>query len=356
MIKQVCLVLGLLTSSIAHGASATVECRGFTLDEAKQNCFRSAIEQTVGQVIVSDTETSGDHLIKDKIGKYSSGYVDDYTIIDSREDAEGQWRLKMMVTVTSSKIANRMLTKAEQRKIVDGEHLQAKMASELEQRSHGDQLIAQVLASYPENAYVINSGKTEFKIDRLRQSYVDIPYNITMSQHWVVALDEALDLVAINSAKCNTLQMTVANVLTNTGDQIKRLASNICGREPDIRVFYKNRFIPSANSYYFADVETLHVVNNEIKSLGQQRLGLRVDLLDAGGNVIDSRCANINNELFIHYEAPAGSYDLSDRHINSRPSILGQNNVYGTLRVNIRSAEQLEELATIKLNIQRTCV
>jgi hypothetical protein len=55
------------------------------------------------------------------------------------------------------------------------------------------------------------------------------------------------------------------------------------------------------------------MINNELRTEGQQHIGLRVDLLDAGGNIIDSRCARINNERFIRYERPAGTYNLRDR-------------------------------------------
>ena len=100
---------------------------------------------------------------------------------------------------------------------------------------------------------------------------------------------------------------------------------------------------------------SLNSATDELRTEGQQHIGLRIDLLDAGGNIIDSRCARINNERFIRYERPAGTYNLRDRYTNSRPNIFGQENVYGTLRINIHSGQQLEDLAKIQLNIQETC-
>lgn len=335
------------------------ECEGYSLTAAKQQCFNTAIEQVVGQVVVSDLESSGDRITRDNIGQYSAGYVDNYTIQDQRQDEHGWYHLKMTVSVASSKIAQRKWLKGEHSDVVNGDRIHAQIQSQLEQRSRGDALIAQILASYPENAYVINSGNSEFNIGRLRQPYVDIPYSITMSRPWVEAFNEALDLVAVNSTKCNTLSMVVANGIkqSRTDVAVKRLVDNVCGSEPDIRVFYKSGFIPTANSYYFTDIETLHIINNELKTdLGQQHLGLKVDLLDAGGNMIDSRCARINNELFIHYSPPGGTYNLNSLQQDSRPSVMGQNNVYGTLRIHINNVKQLEDLSRIKLNIQKTCI
>ena len=89
--------------------------------------------------------------------------------------------------------------------------------------------------------------------------------------------------------------------------------------------------------------------------MGQQHVGLVVDMLNASGDVIDSRCARINNELFVFYEKPKGAYNLRDIRTDSRPSIMGQNNVYGTLRVHIKDKDQLQDLAKIKLSVQKTC-
>jgi hypothetical protein len=97
------------------------------------------------------------------------------------------------------------------------------------------------------------------------------------------------------------------------------------------------------------------MINSNLQTQGQQHLGLRVDMLDSGGNIIDTRCARINNELFIQYARPRGTYNLRDLHTASRPYIQGQSNVYGTLRVTIKNTQQLEDLAKIKLLIQQTC-
>jgi hypothetical protein len=354
------LILGLLANTYVYadipktgGDHPTVkfqaECEGYSLIEAKQQCFNLAIEQVVGQVVVSDLESSGDRITRDTIGQYSAGYIDNYVVQEQRQDEHGWYHLKMTISVASSKIAQRKMSRGEHTEITNGDRAMASLESEIEQRNRGDTLIGQVLSSYPENAYVVNSGQTEFKISNLRQAYVDIPYSINMSRSWIEALDEALGLVAADSNKCNKLIIAIAQGINRSNT---RLGKEICGNSPDIRV---SSGFWSFKGYYFPDIETLHVINNELRTEGQQHIGLRVDLIDAGGNIIDSRCARINNERFIRYERPVGTYNLNDRYTDSRPNIFGQENVYGTLRVSIRNTQQMEDLAKIKLNVQRTC-
>ena len=368
MKRKLLFALGLVMSTLAYaevaktgGAHPTViiekTCEGYSFESAKKVCFESAIEQVVGQVIVSDLEVSGDRITKDTVARYSAGYVDDYVIKKQQQDDHGWWRLEMSIAIASSKIAERKISRAEHSDYVDGVSAIDSIQSQLEQRDRGDQLISHVLASYPENAYIINSGKTEFKISNLRQSYVDIPYSIKMSRPWLNALNEALGLVAVDESKCNSLSMAVADSIkkSRTSKSVGRIADNVCGSEPDIRVSHSGFIFASTNSYYFADIGTLHVINNELRTSGQQHIGLRFDLLDAGGNVIDSRCARIDNRRFIHYDRPQGTYNLNELYTDSRPSILGHNDVYGILQVNIKNTQQMQELAKIKLTVERTC-
>ena len=371
MKKQLLIALGLITSSISYADIArtggthptvTVEknCEGYSFESAKRSCFESAIEQVVGQLIVSDLEVSGDVITKDTVARYSAGYIDDYVIRKQQRDEHGWWRLEMSVTIASSKIAERKITRSERVDLVNGLKARDVLESQLDQRADGDHLLSTVLASYPENAYVINSDKTEFSVGRLRQAYVDVPYSITMSQPWLTAFVEALDAVAVDSNSCSNFKSRFTRALAQTqvgiGDGVKRLSADACSSEPDLRVTAKRGWFADTKSYHFADINTLEMINSNLQTQGQQHIGLRVDMLDAGGNIIDTRCARINNELFIQYARPRGTYNLRDMHVESRPSIQGQSNVYGTLRVSIKNTKQLEDLAKIKLTIQHTCV
>jgi len=371
MIRVFLLVVGLLLASDAiadlpktGGARPTVkvliEADGQTLEQAKQNGFRSAIEQTVGQLIISNQEVSGDQLVKDTIGGYSAGYVDDYEILESTQD-QGLWHLKMNVAVASSKIAQRMVSSGDLSMMVDGLRLQAQLETQLEERRQGDALINEVLSSYPYNAYVVNSGETEVKISNTRSPYVEVPYNITMSKFWLEALNEAMTAVAKESKNCSTLTMALTDRLraARTSNSVKNLAQTPCGGAPDMRIFSKKsgNFFPTADSYYFYDLETLVMINTELQpALGQQHIGLRILLLDAAGTIIDTRCANINTELFIRFNEPnLPSVNWNIRRAVLRPDIVGQNNVYGTLRIHLNNLSLVGNLAKVRLLVEKTC-
>jgi hypothetical protein len=317
--------------------------RGATEDDARRNGFRSAVELAAGNVIVSDAESNGDRLTQDRTGSYSSGYVDDYRILETNHDSRG-YVLKMSVTVANSKIAGRMWNRGESAHDINGDRLQAQMETQFESRAHGDALIAQVFDSYPHHAFLINSGQTEYKISNRRQPYVEIPFAVEMNPTWLSALGEALDLVSEKSKSCGTWTRMLVNSIENS--KIKtRMA---CGQIPDLRV--------GDDNYYFYDQETLRLVNAELQpATGYQRIALHVDIQDASGDTIDHRCTDVSTETFIRYNHPTGVANLNDRDMISRPEIVGGKKVIGVLNINLANIQHFGELAKIKITVGKTC-
>jgi hypothetical protein len=361
--KQSWLALGLLlVSTWAYPSTRVqVEGHGNTVDQAKQNGFRNAIEQVVGQVVVSDQEVRGDQLTKDWIGGYSAGYVDDFEILETHQEAN-ETVVKMNVAVASSKIAKRMMSSGNKTLIIEGEHLQAQIDTQLDQRDRGDQLIAEVLTSYPYNAFVVNSGQTDIGIGQRREVYIDVPYEIHWSKFWLEALNETLGVIAVDSKSCNSFFVKQdSQIRLSAGSGLMgRLHDTPCGQEADMRVSYKQSgaWLGETRSYYFYDRQTLETVNGQIQTpVGRQHIGLRVDLKDAGGNVVDSRCARIDTSLFVSYTEPQMEVvHWNDQARNLRPVVNGDASVYGVLRVHLHDKDLVGNVNKVTLTVEKTCV
>lgn len=359
-LKQYVALGLLLVSTYAHSDTwVQVEGRGTTKTKAEDQGKLTAIKQVVGQVIVSDRETSGGQLTRDFVGSYSAGYVTDSETLETRQDGS-EVVVKMNVLVASSKIAQRMLSSSDKNLVVNGERLRTQLETQLYERTQGDALLSTVLSSYPYNAYVINSGSTEVIIDRLRQSYVKIDFKLEMSKYWLSALNEALTTMSADSTSCGTITAALVNGIrqANTySTPVKNFVGRACGNTPDMQVSAYEMGSLKQHSYTFHDLRTMEMINAELQNpVGQQHVGLQVDLLDAGGDVIDSRCAKIKTEAFIKYAEPnVGSANWNNRSSWLRPSIIGQQTVKNEIWLHIHSLEQMNELARIKMSIQKTC-
>jgi hypothetical protein len=127
-----------------------------------------------------------------------------------------------------------------------------------------------------------------------------------------------------------------------------------------MRVSYKRSgaWFGETRSYYFYDRQTLEVVNGQIQTpVGRQHIGLRVDLKDAGGSVVDSRCARIDTSLFVSYTEPRLEVvHWNDANRNLRPVINGDASVYGVLRVHLHNKELIGNVNKVTLTVEKTCI
>lgn len=353
----VAAVLMFISTAANSATWVEVEGHGSTIEEAKQNGFRSAIRDVVGQLIVSDTEASGDLITKDFIGDYSAGYVSDYEIQQTYTDS-GEVIVNMNVSVASSKIAERMRTNSNHRTTLSGEKLQEKVDSILAQRNKGDRILSNVLGSYPHNAYILNGGSTEAVIGSRRQIYIDIPYEIQWSKYWIDALIESLDAVSLDSKSCSSMPIKKIEQLGLTLSAIKFLQEKSCGHEADMTITYKNsnEWMIKKSNFHFSDLSTLDVVNNELRTpVGQQHIGLVVDLKDAGGGTIDSVCATIPTEPLLEYTVPKNeNINWSQYNKHLRPKINGQTSVAGTARIDARNIN-LALVDRVDMHLEKTC-
>ena len=79
---------------------------GKTLEEAKTNALRSAIEQAFGTFISSKTEILNDNLVKDEIVSVSNGNIQKFDIISQIEIPNNGFAITLNVTVSINKLTS----------------------------------------------------------------------------------------------------------------------------------------------------------------------------------------------------------------------------------------------------------
>lgn len=84
----------------------TVSGSGKTLEEAKNNALRSAIEQAFGAFISSKTEILNDKVIADEITSVSSGNIQSYDMLNESQLPNGNWGITLKAIVSVSKLTS----------------------------------------------------------------------------------------------------------------------------------------------------------------------------------------------------------------------------------------------------------
>jgi hypothetical protein len=84
--------------------SLTVTGTGKTLEEAKTNALRSAIEQAFGAFISSKTEILNDNLVKDEIVSVANGNIQSFDILDKTQLLDNNWSTTIKAVVSVNKL------------------------------------------------------------------------------------------------------------------------------------------------------------------------------------------------------------------------------------------------------------
>ena len=168
---------------------------GNTYEEAKNNAFREAIEYHLGVVISSERETHNQKLVKNEILAYSSGYVDEYTIISQQNDF-GKIQVTVDVKISLLRLSDRIIAHGKDSVSVDGPKHADQYNSFLEKKQDGDRLLASVLNDYPRRALTLSQGKYVIKVDAYRNLELSVPFEVTWNQHYITSLEDVIKVLA----------------------------------------------------------------------------------------------------------------------------------------------------------------
>jgi hypothetical protein len=109
--KKITILFFLLINLVVNAqedktVTITVSGTGKTIEDAKTNALRSAIEQAFGAFISSKTEILNDNLVKDEIVSVTNGNVQKFDIISQVEIPNSGYAMTLNATVSISKLTS----------------------------------------------------------------------------------------------------------------------------------------------------------------------------------------------------------------------------------------------------------
>ena len=225
-----------------------VEARGYTEADARRNGFALAVEQAVGTLVLSEREAVQQKLTRQEVVNYSSGYVDNFKILNKTMRGN-EITVTMDVWVAHSAIANRLFGRSEVAGQVDGVRIGAQVQTMQQSLSDGDRIVAQVLKDFPRGAFDISMSNAVFRMDADRRTLLEIPFSMKLNYDYVVSLHEALQATSQNPR---------ANNCWNYNQD--------CANQTYIRVVAKDpaRFGKWTNTLGFDDYQKHHLVNDAV--------------------------------------------------------------------------------------------
>lgn len=247
-----------------------VEGRGQNLEEAKEKGFREAIQTAVGTVVLSQRHSTMQGIKLDNISVYSAGYIDDFKIIRI-VNINNEVVVTMDVLVAESKMFNHVLNNGSANESIDGHRLHNSVTSYLDQRKQADNLLSELMITYPENAYILKIKSYTVFIDNNRNTILSIPFKLTWNYDFIVSFGELMK--KLNDDSFKFYQSAPGNVY-------------IMAKNP------KDYVLGERNHFKFKDTVILEKLKKIVES---NELKLQLILRDNSYNIIYKNCFTPNS-------------------------------------------------------------
>jgi hypothetical protein len=241
-----------------------VTAQGNSVESAKENAFRKAIEVKVGSVIVSERIAVNEQLINNQIDSYSAGYIADYRLVSMSQNGNTVVAT-YDVKVESSKLVNQKLNSGRSDKAINGDSASAAYNSYVDQKKTGDVLLNNILSGYPKNAISLTQREYTVGVDSMRNAVLEVKYHLQWNHSYLEALDEALGLLA------------------ETGGYFEPGSVNV-------GLTYKNpdKFFGKTSKHKFNDINVLNKLRDSVT--GNRELRVMLVLRDNNYTVLYKGC------------------------------------------------------------------
>lgn len=271
------VLAGCATTQLNH--SLRVSGVGTNFENARHDAFTKAIEYKMGTLVLSERETHNLKLIKNDISVFSSGYIDRYNIVSETNNGSTV-SVVVDVTVSDSKIKDRLLGSGTNLKELEGERHSVQYSSYMNDRIKGDKILEVVLNDYPSRAYVIQQGMHEFKLDTHRNALLRVPYKMIWNYNYIVSLNEALSILQDGS---NGFMKPSPGMIT------------VMAKDP------KDLLLGKKDVYKFNDMKRVYSVNDSFTGFNEARIQLVIknkQLSEVYKKCYESNSINGNTKSF----------------------------------------------------------
>jgi len=211
---------------------------GNTCNEARDVAFRIAVEQAFGTAVMAERQSKNDVLTRDEIVSHSSGFIDEYKILNTEKNSSG-CTVKMTATVSPSMVNKYIFNDAKDSNPANGDKVNTKINTFLDAKNRSDAMIDGLFTDYVKRAYKVKQESIKYETDSFRNTEMLVAYEVSWNSDFLKAMDYTLSKL---EDKC----------------------SGNCSRIPKFNLKYipDGTIIPRMPHFFFADMQTPLKIND----------------------------------------------------------------------------------------------
>ncbi len=170
-----------------QGKIVEVSGVGDTLQSAKEDAIRQAVESVVNSYVASDLVMKNEAVIKDKVINYSAGFIEKMDVLSQSKRPDGLFEVKIRAVVTTQKLRRKLEEQNIRTRELESDSMFGEAASQLNSVNSASDLWGNLLKKYPSAALEAKVvGKPKIGAEEPGEVvYVHIPYTINWDKDFL---------------------------------------------------------------------------------------------------------------------------------------------------------------------------
>jgi hypothetical protein len=207
---------------------------------------------------MAERQSKNDVLTRDEILSHSSGFIDEYKILNTVNNSSG-CTVKISATVSPSMVNKYIFNDAKDSNPANGDKVNTKVNTFLDAKNRSDAMIDGLFIDYVNRAYKVKQESIKYETDSFRNTSMVVTFEVSWNSDFLKALDYTLGKL---EDKC----------------------SGNCSRTPKFNLKYvpDGSIIPRMPHFFFADMQTPTKVNDLL--IGECRFPWKVQVNVYGSN------------------------------------------------------------------------
>lgn len=298
-----------LTAGIPAAAEAEiveVEAAGIgtDADAAVKNALRNAVQQVVGVMVDSDTIIENDEVIADKILSHSAAYVQKHELVGEPEAKEGIVALKIKAQVKRTQLASGLAAEKITVLTMSGENLGGEAITKSESHKTGLEMLREIVKDMTDGcvAFAVDG---EPRMDDKGEKVV-VPVRFTLDEAKAKSMvDRLSDFLQASSLKTHKKERLKTSRLKD--GRLKFPTQKFSGlynfahREvAKAGVSVVTRINDDSTLTLWQDFSLTPEMTRVFRQLHNNRSLMRIELLDADGEVIDHKDFEYSRPYYIN--------------------------------------------------------
>jgi hypothetical protein len=194
------IVLFSLLSSLASSASTLiapviVTGEGSSFWDAREDCVRQALQQSLPQLVIADRRIEDDKVVRDSVLSTMNGFVESFRVLEQSE-AKGSIRLKAEVQISESDIENFVLASGKGGARINSDSILGEISRDDLARTSRSEILRRLFEGFPTQAFDVRVKKVE--LDPEQRGQVIATVEVQLNKQFVKNLKSGLRVLGMS--------------------------------------------------------------------------------------------------------------------------------------------------------------